>query len=85
MSLEYHKVKVTDRQSFVQFLSLLHKDYLQTGAEWENRDLGSFLEAMVRYTEDIQGYYDNTNQEIDANLPSWKTFADIIMGAKIYE
>ena len=49
MNLEYHKVEVTDRRSFVRFLSLLQKDYLQNGAEWENRELGSFLEAMVRY------------------------------------
>jgi hypothetical protein len=40
---------------------------------------------MARYSEDIQGYYDNTNQNIDANTPSWKLFADILLGAKIYE
>ncbi|WP_431217459.1 DUF7660 family protein [Puia sp. P3] len=44
-----------------------------------------FLEAMVRYTEDIQEYYDNTNQEVDADIPSWKVFADIFLGARIYE
>jgi hypothetical protein len=85
MNQEYEKVNVTNRQSFVHFLHLLHEDYLLNSVEWENKELGSFLEAMVRYTEDVQGYYDNTNQQVDADLPSWKVFADIFMGAKSYE
>jgi hypothetical protein len=40
---------------------------------------------MIRYSEDILGYYDNTNQKVDADTPSWKVFADILLGAKIYE
>jgi GTPase SAR1 family protein len=77
--------KVVDRKSFIEFLSLLHNSYQENKADWENIDLDSFLEAMIRYSEDIQGYYDNTNQKIDADTPSWKVFADILLGAKIYE
>jgi len=76
--------KVVDRQSFIKFLSLFHRDYQLNKADWENIDLDSFLEAMIRYSEDIQGYYDNTNQRVDADDPSWKVFADILLGAKIY-
>jgi len=77
--------EVVDRQSFIKFLSLLHDNYQLNKAEWENIDLDSFLEAMIRYSEDIRGYYDNTNQKVDADTPSWKVFADILLGAKIYE
>jgi len=80
-----YKHEVVDRQSFIKFLSLLYDDYQLNKAEWENIDLNSFLEAMIRYSEDIQAYYDNTNQKIDADTPSWKVFADILLGAKIYE
>lgn len=80
-----YEMEVVDRQSFIKFLSLLHKSYQRNKTDWENVDLDSFLEAMLRYSEDIQGYYDNTNQDIDANTPSWKVFADILLGAKIYE
>jgi len=78
-------IEVTDRQSFIRFMELLHDDYLKNQAEWENPNLNTFLEAMIAYAEDIQGYYNSTNQNINADTPSWKVFADILKGAKIYE
>lgn len=80
--------KVTDRESFAEFLSLLHNDLKTNPSDWENKTLDDFLEAMSRYTEDIQGYYNNKGPKgevINADVPSWTTFADIIKGAKIYE
>jgi hypothetical protein len=47
--------------------------------------LQHFLEALSTYTKDIQDYYDNFDTKIDADSPSWGTFADIFKGAKIYE
>jgi hypothetical protein len=80
-----YDIEVTDRQSFIKFLELLHQDFLKREPEWENPNLDSFLKAMIAYTQDIQGYYNNTNQNINADTPSWKVFADILKGAKIYE
>ena len=80
-----YDIEVTDRQSFIKFLELLHADYLNNREEWENPDLDRFLEAMIAYAQDIQGYYTNTNQNVNAETPSWKVFADILKGAKIYE
>ena len=77
--------QVTDRQSFIKFLESLHQDFIDNGQEWESKTLDGFLEALSRYTVDIQGYYDNTNQNINADNASWQVFADIIKGAKIYE
>ena len=85
MNEALYKINVVDRQTFIQFLSLLHEDYLSNQTDWENMTLESFLEAMVAYAKDIQGYYDNTKQLTDANIPTWKVFADILKGAKIYE
>jgi hypothetical protein len=78
-------IEVTDRQSFINFLELLYLDYLENPTEWENSTLGNFLQAMAAYTEDIRGYYSNTNQNVNADEPSWRVFADILRGAKIYE
>lgn len=78
-------INVNSRESFGRFLLLLHQDLLENPGEWENKTLLSFLEAANAYTEDIQGYYDNTGQQIDADKASWKTFADILRGASIYE
>ena len=85
MSDTIDNFQVTDRQTFIKFLDLLRQDFLENRDSWENDKLESFLEALSAYTTDIQGYYDNTNQNMNANTPSWHTFADIFKGAKIYE
>ena len=85
MNDQLSKIEVTDRKSFVTFLNLLSKDFSENPQEWENKRLEDFLEALSAYTEDIQGYYDNMKMDVDANQPNWKTFADIFMGARIYE
>lgn len=77
--------KVTDRQTFIEFLNLLHKDCLENPKTWKNKTLPDFLESLSSYCEDIQGYFDNTKQDINADKADWSTFADIFKGAKIYE
>lgn len=78
-------IEITDRKSFIRFLEEFHQDFLKNQDDWENHNLDRFLEAMTAYAKDIQGYYNNTNQRIDADIPSWKVFADILQGARIYE
>jgi hypothetical protein len=76
---------VTDRQSFITFLEAFHQDYINNVQDWENKTPDSFLEALTRYAADIQGYYNNTNKNINADKASWQVFADILQGTKIYE
>jgi GTPase SAR1 family protein len=78
-------IEVTDRQSFINFLELLRNDYLSNQSDWENLTIDRFLEARSVYTNHIQGCYDNTHQNINADKPSWKVFADMLKSAKIYE
>lgn len=85
MNEPLYDLKITDRKSFSQFLEVLREDLINNPDGWENKTLPDFLEALATYTEDIQGYYDNTNANIDADVPSWSTFADIFKGAKVYE
>lgn len=80
-----YSFEVADRQSFVKFRDLLLKDYHTNSEEWENRTLPEFLEAMSRYTEDIQGYYDNMNLKVNADKADWSIFSDIFKGVVIYE
>lgn len=77
--------RVTDRKSFIKFIDMLRVDLQTNPDNWENKTLDDFLEAISRYSEDIQGYYENTNQNINADHPAWQTFADIFRGAAIYE
>jgi predicted AAA+ superfamily ATPase len=78
-------LKVTDRQSFSQFVEMLRRDMSNNPSKYQNLTTADFLDAISSYAQDIQGYYDNTNQAIDTNTPSWQTFADILMGAAMYE
>lgn len=87
--MELNNFKVTDRQSFTQFLQLFRDELVQNKNSWENKTLEEFLEAMARYSEDIQGYYDNrrieTGENINADIPTWSIFADILRGSRVYE
>ena len=85
MDNQLSNFKVTDRKSFIKFLDLLQKDFKENPNSWENKNLDDFLEAISCYTKDIQCYYDNTKQDINSDEASWKIFADIFQGAKIYE
>jgi len=82
---QLYELKVRDRRSFIKFLDLLRQDLLQHPETWENKTLPDFLEALAAYAEDIQGYYDNTDANVDAEKAAWSTFADIFKGAKVYE
>ena len=85
MNDTFNNFKVTDRQTFIKFLDLLRKDFLDNPENWGNKTVPDFLEALSSYTEDIQGYYDNMRQNVNADKPDWTTFADIFRGARIYE
>ncbi len=73
--------EVTDRKSFIKFIEHLQENK----AQWENNTLEHFFEALANYTADIDGYYKNTNQAINADVASWRVFSDLLMGATIYE
>jgi hypothetical protein len=85
MTEELSNYKVTDRQSFIKFIDALHQDFLKNPNSWENKNLSDFLEAFSAVAEDMQGYYDNTKQDINADIANWQTFADLFKSATIYE
>lgn len=78
-------MEITDRKSFSEFLRLLSEDFEKNKDKWQNKELGQFLEAIQRYSEDVDGYYKNMHPEQDANVPSWRIFADILRGGVMYE
>jgi len=82
---ELYTFKVKTREDFIKFLNLLLKDYYEDPASWENKPLPEFLRAMGAFSESMQGYYNNTKQNVDADEPNWGTFADMFRAAKVYE
>ena len=69
---------------FLRFMSDLITDLKTNPDSWENSSLPNFLEALARWTEDMEGYYLNTHQEIPQNI-SWDAFADMLKAASMYE
>lgn len=92
--MELHELahRVDSKETFLEFVAGLRTDweasraeesaqptspYGPSACEWENPDLGCFLDAMHAWTEDMGDRV--------APQPSWRTFADMLMAAKIYE
>ena len=78
-------ININSRKEFINFLEGLLKEYQEHPENWENHKIEDFLEAMIRYSDSVQQYYKNTDQDINADEAQWKVFADIIKGASIYE
>lgn len=76
--------EVDDRESFVRFLASMAADLKNNPKEWESRDLGSFLEAMGGWIEDMDGYYESQNLPQPRNI-NWAFMRDAFMAARIYE
>ena len=77
-------LSIKNKNDFVNFISALVKDLKENSEQWENKDLCSYLNGMVSWIEDMDGYYENTNQPLPNNV-TWKVFSDILMAARTYE
>ena len=75
---------VNSKDGLVKFIAALAKDFKDNPDEWENKNISSYLEAIVSWIEDMDGYYKNTNQPLPKDT-NWKVFADILMAARVYE
>jgi hypothetical protein len=76
--------EIKDRKDFVHFVELLVYSLKDNPTEWTNRTLSEYLEGIASWTEDMDGYYQNNNIPIPENI-DWKVFANILIGAKMYE
>lgn len=83
--MKYSEIKkIHTRQDFISFVRALKKDYLENLSTWENRDIGSFLEAMASWVEDMDGFYISQGLPVPEK-PDWNILADILKGGKLYE
>jgi hypothetical protein len=71
----YDKVEEINNQAdFVIFLKSLKKDLKENKEDWENDSLERFLEGLYGYCMDKE-----------EECPTWKVFAELLLGAKVYE
>jgi len=75
---------ISTREDLVSFVRTLSNDFNQNPLEWENKNLGQYLEAMSAWIQDMDGYFKNTNQPMPTII-DWRVIGQILLAAKIYE
>jgi hypothetical protein len=76
--------RIHSREAFASFARSLAQDVRERPDTWENADLPSFLEAIAAWTEAMHGFYANRGEPLPEQ-PDWRTFAQILAAARIYE
>lgn len=71
---------ISTRQDLAAFILALRHELEQEPEAWENRTLGDFLEALARWTEDMDGYFLNRGEEVPQQ-PTWQTLALMLRAA----
>ncbi|MCW5801027.1 MAG: hypothetical protein KIT31_01335 [Deltaproteobacteria bacterium] len=77
--------QIKTKDEFVAFAKALLDNHAQHQEEWENTSLESFLRALASFAEHSEGYYANIGMAEDPTPASWRTFADFLLAARIYE
>ena len=72
--------QIFSRQDLALFLSELHQDLRQNPDLWENADLERFLEALAAWVAATP-----TDSRLAPETPQWRTFAEMMLAARIYE
>ncbi|NJM05942.1 hypothetical protein HC891_06680 [Candidatus Gracilibacteria bacterium] len=75
---------IQNHKDLTRFVLQLREEFLQDPQNWENRDLDSFLEALAAWIGSMENAYRNNNLPFP-EPPSWRTFADMLLAARIYE
>ncbi|WP_016756316.1 hypothetical protein [Leptospira santarosai] len=85
--MEFSREKINSisgKDDFVEFIYKLSNDFKDNHSEWTNQDIESFLEALARWVEDSDGYYQNIGI-VPPKIPDWKNVAEMLIAAKYYE
>jgi hypothetical protein len=84
MSVHEAVKHIRTREDFVAFVRALRCDLEDDPSAWENGDLGSYLDAVAAWVEDMDGYLDHAGKK-RVHQPSWKLLGEILMAARVYE
>ena len=76
--------EIKTKEDFLNFLTKYIQELKSNPEEWTNKDLSSYLEALIYWIEGMEQYYINTKQDVPADI-NWKVLSDMLMAARIYE
>ena len=75
---------VDSKQSLGNFIAALADDCAANPETWENGTVHQYLLALSRWIDDSDGYYRNQGLPVP-QTPSWRTIAEMLTAAKVYE
>jgi hypothetical protein len=75
---------IRTREDLAQYVRELSIRANNPDENWENMDLYSFLEAMSGWIQEMDGYYKKIGKAMPKQ-PTWKTIAEILTAATVYE
>ncbi|QYY31135.1 MULTISPECIES: DUF7660 family protein [Cupriavidus] len=84
MNLQDQIGEIDSKERLADLVAALLDDLVRNPQEWENVSLEGFLAAMEAWIRDMDGYYKNAGQPIP-DMPTWRTLADILLAARVYE
>jgi hypothetical protein len=84
MKVHEQVAQVDSKRALSEFVEALREDLQTNPAEWENATLDRFLGALASWIEDSDGYYSNRGVPVPA-APSWRSIAEMLAAARIYE
>lgn len=76
---------IRTREEFIDFVRGLIENHRRHREEWGNDTVESFLFGLLGFCRDMEGYYRNLGQSVDVDRPSWRTLADLLLAARVYE
>jgi hypothetical protein len=75
---------IGSKADLVKFIEALAGDLQAHPEGWENASLERYLNALASWLEDSDGYYRNRGLQPPTS-PTWKTVAEMLIAAKMYE
>ena len=85
MDIEDFAEQIKSKEDFEEFLRYLLQDLATSREQWSNVTLEQFLDGLYGIAHDMQGYYGNRGETVDLDQPTWKTLADLLLAARVYE
>jgi hypothetical protein len=76
---------IQSRQDFIAFVQALRRALQEEPDWWENPTLDRYLEALGRWTTDMDGFYHNILGKPAPENPDWQMLGHILLAAATYE
>jgi hypothetical protein len=84
ISLEELAEKIRSREDLTRFVHALQASLKDKPGDWENAELGPYLEGIGAWLVDMDGYYKSRGEAVPKQ-PTWKTLGQILLAARVYE